>query len=132
MKKSVFPLFLLVICLSLVAFQCDDDNASLTQEEEQTALNKLKSEIESLVSTSVCNESTECKYIAFGSKPCGGPWSYLIYSTSINKETLQNLVTNYNEKETAFNTKWGIYSDCAFVLPPTDIKCENNNCVPVY
>tara|TARA_R110002049_G_scaffold285400_1_gene466265 strand:- start:13088 stop:13486 length:399 start_codon:yes stop_codon:yes gene_type:complete len=132
MKKPFLPLFLLLICLSLVAFQCEDDDTPATQETERAELNILKSDIETLANTSVCNESTECKYLAFGNKPCGGPWSYLIYSTSIDEEKLQDLVKEYNEKESAFNAKWGVFSDCAFVSPPSSVKCENNTCVAIY
>ena len=132
MKKPFLGLFLLAISLCLVAFQCEDDNKLPTQEEEQAELNILNSEIETLVNASVCGATFECKYLAFGSKPCGGPWSYLIYSTSVNEQNLNNLVENYNEKQKAFNIKWGVFSDCAFALPPSSISCENNICIPVY
>ncbi|MEP1487814.1 MAG: hypothetical protein ABJK28_05265 [Algibacter sp.] len=130
--KKFLPL-IFIVCLSLVAFQCDEDDITpLTQEEEQTALNILKSEIENLADTSICNDTTECQFIGLGSKPCGGPWSYLIYSTSIDTEKLESLVDTYNQKEKDFNTTWGIASDCALANPPTSVQCENNICVAVY
>ena len=132
MKQTFLPIFLFTICISLLSFQCEEEDNTPTQEEEQTELNILKSDIETLANTSICNNTFICKYIAFGSKPCGGPWSYLIYSTSIDQQNLQNLVEVYNEKQAEFNTKWGIFSDCAFAMPPTSITCENNSCVPVY
>lgn len=132
MKKLPITLFLFTICLTLLAFQCEEDEASLTQEEERIELDADKQEILDFAATSVCNESTECKYIALGSKPCGGPWSYLIYTTSIDTEKLELWVEDYNKKETAFNTKWSVFSDCSFVNPPTSISCENNVCVPVF
>lgn len=131
--KKYLPL-VLIVCFTLVAFQCEEDNddISLTQEEEKAGLDILKSEIENLASTSICNETTTCKFIAFGSKPCGGPWSYLTYSTSIDTNNLENLVETYNQKETDFNIKWGGVSDCAFVTPPTNVECQNNICVAIY
>ncbi|MEP5340172.1 MAG: hypothetical protein ABJL44_11300 [Algibacter sp.] len=130
--KKFLPL-IFIVCLSLVAFQCDEDDITpLTQEEEQTALNILKSEIENLADTSICNDTTECQFIGLGSKPCGGPWSYLTYSTSIDTEKLESLVDTYNQKEKDFNTTWRIASDCALVNPPTSVQCENNICVAVY
>ncbi|ALJ05492.1 hypothetical protein APS56_10340 [Pseudalgibacter alginicilyticus] len=133
MKKSFPIIFLFIVCFSLVAFQCEDNNdTSKTQEEERKELSNLKTNIETLANASICDETTECKYIALGSKPCGGPWSYLIYSTSINVDELENLVKDYNKKEAAFNTKWGVFSDCAFVLPPSKVNCENNSCLPIY
>lgn len=129
MKKPYFLLF--VICLLFMAFQCEED-IILTQENDKQVLISFKKEIEDLAATSVCNENTECKFIAFGSKPCGGPWSYLIYSTSIDVEKLENMVATYNTNEADFNEKWGVVSDCSAALPPTSINCENNSCIPVY
>ncbi len=132
MKSSTFLLFILSLCLSLMAFQCNEDETSLTQEEEREALNIYKKAIEDLAATAVCNEATECKFIALGSKPCGGPWSYLIYTTSIDTEKLKLWVEDYNKKEALFNAKWGTLSDCGITNPPSSINCENNTCIPVY
>ncbi len=129
MKKAFLPL--LAICLLLTAFQCEDD-ADVTKEEDQQELATLKQTIENLAETSVCNENTECKFIAFGSKPCGGAKGYLIYSTSINVNELEAMVEQYNQKEADFNTKYGIISDCSVALPPTGMRCENNICIPIY
>ncbi|MCF8274553.1 MAG: hypothetical protein K9I95_12045 [Flavobacteriaceae bacterium] len=129
MKKTYFLLF--VICSLFMAFQCEDDS-NLIMEDEQKALMVSKKIIEDLAATSVCNENTECKFIAFGSKPCGGPWSYLIYSTSIDTNELESLVEEFNQNQANFNQKWGIVSDCSFALPPTNVNCENNSCIPIY
>lgn len=131
MRNLLFKFILVSICLLFFSTQCDEDRFPI-QEDEQQELATLKSEIESLASSSVCNESTECKFIGLGSKPCGGPWSYLVYSTTIDIENIKSLVETYNNKETAFNTKWGIASDCSIAIPPTSIECKNNKCVPVF
>ncbi|WP_282122745.1 hypothetical protein [Algibacter mikhailovii] len=131
MKKAFLPI-IIILCLSLMATQCDEDQASFTQVDEQNELLLLKKEIETLANRSVCNESTACKYIGFGSKPCGGPWEYLVYSTSIDTQNLEALVADYNEQEKTFNTKWGVISDCAIPNPPASLKCENNICIAIY
>lgn len=128
MKKIIVPLF--SVCLLFMAFQCED-NTSITMEEEKESLNVSKKIIEDLANTSICNETTTCKFIAFGSKPCGGPWSYLTYSTSIDTDRLEGLVNEFNEKQANFNQKWNITSDCSFVSPPSSVECENNTCIPV-
>jgi hypothetical protein len=104
----------------------------LTEEDEQKALSISKKIIEYLAATSICRTNTTCKFIAFGSKPCGSSWSYLLYSTSIDLEKIKTLVEDYNKKEANFNERWGVASDCAFALPPTSVTCKNNTCVPVY
>jgi hypothetical protein len=129
MKKPYLLLF--ATCLIFMAFQCEDDSIS-TMEYEQNALIISKKIIEDLAATSVCNESTECQFIAFGSKPCGGPWGYLVYSTSINTDELERLVDVFNQNQDAFNKKWGVVSDCSATLPPSSLLCENNTCIAVY
>lgn len=117
----------------LAATSCSsNDNTTPIYENELAQLSLSKAEIEALANTSVCNETSECKFIALGSKPCGGPWSYLVYTTSIDVEQLEAAVKDYNQKEAAFNIKWGIASDCALALQPTSIGCENNTCVLMY
>ena len=129
MKKVLLPLF--SVCLFFMAFQCEEDIIS-TQESEKLALIELKNDIETLASSSICNTNYICKYIAFGSKPCGGAWSYLVYSTSIDFEKLESMVATYNLEEANFNEKWGIISDCSLAIPPTSVICENNTCVAIY
>ncbi|SFC94690.1 hypothetical protein [Algibacter pectinivorans] len=131
MKKPFSTFVLVTFCLLLLSTQCDDDTG-LSQEDEAQELAFLKLEIEDLASTSVCGNGFECTYIALGSKPCGGPWSYLIYSTSIDTELLEQLVEDYNKKESLYNKTWGMASDCAVAIPPTTVSCENNACVAVY
>ena len=132
MNMKTFYLLLTICCFSFMAFQCEDDNLQATKESEQQALIISKKAIETLATTSVCNETTTCKFIALGSKPCGGPWGYLVYSTSINVTKLESMVEAYNKKEAEFNQKWNIISDCAFAMPPTSVTCENNKCVAIY
>lgn len=127
MKK----LILVSLCLLFFSTQCDEDTG-LTKEDKEQQLAALKTKIEGLASTSSCGDDFECEFIAFGSKPCGGPWSYLVYSTSIDTETLEEMVDGYNIKESLYNTEWGIVSDCAVANPPTSINCENNTCVAVF
>lgn len=129
MKNIFFAL--LLICFVFTAFRCNDDT-NLTIEEDKKELTTLRQVIEELANASECNENTACKFIAFGSKACGGPKSYLVYSTSIDVERLEMLVETYNQKDADFNIKYGVISDCAAVLPPSSVGCENNTCVAVY
>lgn len=132
MKKLISKFILVLLFLLLFSTQCEDDIPPFTQETEQQELAALKTEIENLANTSFCGDAFECKFIAFGSKPCGGPWGYLVYSTSIDTEELENRVERYNREEAIYNTEWGITSDCAVNNPPESMNCENNACVAVY
>lgn len=146
MKKTLRLLSFLSFSLLLMAFQCDSNDdepiiinnsfsncEGITNCEDITScLNNLQIEIDELVNASICSEDFECRYIAFGAKPCGGPWSYLTYSTSIDTLQLTNLVENYNTTQENFNMNCGGASDCAFISPPTSLECLDNICIPVY
>ena len=100
MKKILFTFSSILILLT----SCNSNNDNTpTYEAELSELMTMQATIESLTNTSICNDTYECKYIAFGSKPCGGPMSYLIYSTSIDVEELESLVENFNTKHALFN-----------------------------
>jgi hypothetical protein len=132
MKKRLIPFF--IFCSMFLTFQCDDknDNNTITQAEDRDILNIEKQKIEDLAVTSVCSDTFVCEFIDLGSKPCGGPWSYLVYSTSIDVQKLKQIVATYNQNEVDFNEKWGVYSDCSVPEPPTNVICENNKCVAIY
>ena len=125
MKNLTYTFFILLLSIS-----CSSNEN--TQKEDQLELETLTNEITSLAESSICNEENECKYIALGSKPCGGPWSYLVYSSSINTALLLEKVKNYNELENTYNLKWGINSDCSVVSPPTSLECINGKCIANY
>ena len=117
--------------VSQLFFNCSSSSVSSEQQErEELAL--LKKEIEDMVTDISCTNGENCRFLAFGSKPCGGPWSYLIYNTAIDTEKLKNLVENYNQKEQDFNIKYNIISDCMYVLPPIRVDCINGVCAPIY
>lgn len=119
------------IAILAVVFSCST-NSETTQEEDLEVLTNLKNEIKLLVVENSCAENSNCDFIAFGSKPCGGPWSYLVYSTAIDVELLNEKVTTYNEMEAEYNIKWGVVSDCMFVSPPTSVECVDGKCTAIY
>ena len=125
MKNISYTFFILLLSIS-----CSSNEN--TQKEDKLELETLAHEITSLAERAICNEENECKYIAFGSKPCGGPWSYLVYSTSINTTLFLEKVENYNQLENTYNLKWGINSDCSVVNPPISLKCIDGKCIANY
>jgi len=132
MKSLKLTFVLISFCFFFVATQCDEDKPPLTFEEERAELNIYKDEIEDLAATSVCNENTECLFIGFGSKPCGGPWTYLIYTNSIDVGQLLLWVDDYNQLEQELNEKWEIISDCSIASPPVGFECIDNTCNPIF
>lgn len=121
--------FFKIVALSLLlqSFQCTDSNDS-SNLITSVQLETKKQEIQNYINSFSCSESVGCNYIAFGSKPCGGPLSYLVFSNSVNLNKLQEMVKNYNEMNKQYNIQTNAISDCMVVLPPTEIKCVNGVC----
>ena len=118
--------------ISFLAINCSDTGNITNQEIEKEALKKLEQKIIAFADKSVCSEEFTCAFTGFGSKPCGGNWSYLVYSSSIDTTTFLAKVDHYNTLEKEYNIKYGISSDCAIVSPPSSIICENKKCKAIY
>jgi hypothetical protein len=94
------------------------DNPAAAQQ-PTTRLRELLTLIELEISAPIADEPKQCKLIAFGSKPCGGPRMYLVYSTATaNEVKLKQLVKEYNELEWKLNQQQKIMSECEYVREP--------------
>lgn len=127
--QKLISLFALLITLTI--FSCGSSNDSSDENSDRMALLDEKDAIQNLVFNAGCTEESLCKYIGFGSKPCGGHWFYLVYDSSIEEEVVSR-VEAYNKKEAEFNKKYGIVSDCSMALPPLRVECQNGECTPVF
>jgi hypothetical protein len=122
---------ILALSLLLQSFQCTDPNESLNTI-TTAQLEAKKTEIQNYINSFPCSESVGCGFIAFGTKPCGGPWSYLLYSNAVDIVKLQEMVKNYNEMNQEYNIQTKAVSDCMAVTPPNEVKCINGVCTPIY
>ena len=137
MKKLLF-----VFTILFLIYSCDKndegihiENDGTTMEEDIQALSVLSLEILTLAESVQCNDPGTWKFIATGSKPCGGPMGYLAYSTTMGPVAtaafLQS-VALYNAMHEAFNIKWEIFSDCALVPAPSGVACVDGAAVLIY
>jgi len=79
----------------------------------------LLAEIKAMVGTAAATEPAQCKKVGLGHKPCGGPSSYLIYSTAgLDEARLLEKVSLYNQLDQAQQQRLGLVSDCAVVPEP--------------
>lgn len=79
----------------------------------------LYAEIKAMVGTAAATEPLQCKKTGLGHKPCGGPASYLIYSTQgLDEALLLQKVSRYNQLVQAEQQRLGLVSDCAIVPEP--------------
>ncbi len=120
---------LLVAWILLPMFGCglvsSGDQLYLPREMES-----LKVRIMQVAESATCSDGTEWGVVAFGSKPCGGPWSYLAYPKGVGEREFLDMVTRYNELERESNIKNKAVSDCALIIEPSGVRCENG--VPVF
>ncbi len=122
----------LLFFLTFLAIDCSNTDDIVSQEVEKKALETLAKEIKAIADTSICSSEFTCEHVGFGSKPCGGNWEYLVYSTSIDVVDFLAKVKTYNELEKKYNTKYGMMSDCMVVSPPNKIICEIGKCKAIY
>ncbi|MDX1430731.1 MAG: hypothetical protein R3282_10600 [Rhodothermales bacterium] len=92
-------------------------------------LQKLEAEIMELIGDAEASDLQFCHAIAFGSKPCGGPWRYLVYSSEHTDSTLlRSKVDRYNRLQAEINREQGLVSDCALAVKPT-VGYADGRCV---
>lgn len=99
---------------------------------DEKNLEELLSKITIQSDTAKCNDSKTWNFTALGHKACGGPKTYIAYPNSIDTKAFLELVKNYNTAEEAYNKKYSVISDCALVLPPNSVTCDNGKPVLVY
>jgi hypothetical protein len=102
-----------------------------SEEDDRAKLKELADAIIAYIGTPYCSGSDDCRYIGVGSKPCGGPWSYLIYSAStVDIDHLETLVRIHASFEEYMNIKYGYASTCDVPIPPL-LECHDGICQAV-
>ncbi|MFD2791159.1 hypothetical protein [Arenibacter sp. H213] len=99
---------------------------------DETELKSLYKEIQKMADSQTCEDSDFWSFTAFGSKPCGGPNSYIAYSTKIDVTLFLAKVEQYNSGVADYNRRNGIISDCAMVAKPTGLICKEGKPVFTY
>jgi hypothetical protein len=124
MAVSVF-----IMALAACAPPAPADSAGVHS--DTASLETLRAEVQSQLGDRTCSESVQCRTIPFGAKPCGGPWSYLVYSLATTDSTeLARAVDRYTAREHEINQLEGRVSDCSLVTEPR-VACADGVCVPV-
>ncbi len=95
------------------------DNSVTNQQSDRADLNKLKREIDRKIGKPRARRLNQCRVIAFGAKACGGPKTYLVYSSfQTNENQLKRLINQYNSLEDKINKETNAMSDCMFIEEP--------------
>ena len=125
MNCSPIALLVAVVCLGIPRSEAADQR---TLDQYRSELQGLGSEIQGIVGDAACTYDSECRAIGYGSKPCGGPSSYLPYSAkNTDVSLLEGKVQRFNALQRAYQGKLQIFSDCR-VVPKPVVTCEQNRC----
>jgi hypothetical protein len=129
LMRRIADIFLLVLASSaglasfgvwgLLPSTLNGSKLDAAQQYDSERLEELRGMIEKEIGTPYAIEPTQCKLIAFGSKPCGGPARYMLYSTAkTNESKLKQLVSEFNQLAKKINEEKKLSSDCMFVTEP--------------
>ncbi len=92
-------------------------------------LDSLNAEIDAAIGAARAERVEQCRTIGHGSKPCGGPWRYLVYSAAATDSTeLARLVDEHDRTDDRLNRILGIGSGCD-VTPRPSVALEEGRCV---
>jgi hypothetical protein len=119
-----------ILIFSLVMGQCSGSDDGSESEVILDKLSQKEKEINDFITANKCGPDG-CGYMAFGSKPCGGPWKYIVFPNSIDKAKLTKMVDAYNELQHRYNLETNAVSDCMAVMPPEEVACVNGVCTIV-
>ena len=124
MKSVIF-----LLALSFIVSSCDvlngHNTVTLAQLEAQ-----LK-DIRNFVNKGTCNGAGECAYLPIGSKACGGPIGYIVFSNNIDVAALKKMVDKYTADQKTYNIENDVISDCSLANPPENIGCVDGSCVEI-
>lgn len=86
------------------------------------------SRIRAMIGDAACTDSGQCRTLAIGARPCGGPQAYLPWSSAhTDGAALMQLAEQYKQERQAANAASGEMSDCRF-LPDPGAVCRAGIC----
>ena len=84
--------------------------------------------IRALAGTPSCTSDDQCHSLPLGARPCGGPESYLPWSSAKTQQAeIEALGERYKEERRAANKAAGMMSTCQFLMDPGAV-CRAGTC----
>lgn len=88
----------------------------------------LLGRIRAMAADASCSDHSQCRSLPIGHLACGGPQSYLAYSTlKANEATMRELGERYKAQRQAEVVKRGLVSTCRFNPDPGAV-CVSGTC----
>jgi hypothetical protein len=92
---------------------------STTRAAPSSDVTRLEAEARALAKPGGCEQASQCRTAPVGSKPCGGPRTYLVYCPRTTDEgALLRKLDELRRAEDARNRKEGMMSDCSLTPEP--------------
>lgn len=120
-------IFLLILTLGFAG--CDEVKSD--QELTRLELEEQLQDIYAFIDNGDCSTGSECFFMPYGSKACGGPKGYLLFSSETDVPTLHKMVEKHRKAEAAYNEQNRIISDCSIPVLPEKITCEDGKCIQI-
>ena len=94
----------------------------------EARVRELEQQARALAKADGCARAEQCAAAPMGSKPCGGPRTYLVYCKATTDEAaLMGALDELKRVEEEYNRAAGLMSDCAMAMPP-DVRLEGRTC----
>jgi hypothetical protein len=131
----------LVVTAGLGPLSCARKQAAVSERPDTLTADTLRSDtlgsdtlresIARQVGTAACSSPAVCRTLPLGSKPCGGPRQYLVYSLAVTDSArLAADAARYNQAEARRNREGGLVSDCSMLIAP-QVSCVSRRCVAI-
>ena len=87
--------------------------------QDSANLARLEREARQIARTGPCDAEGSCRTAPVGSRPCGGPRTYIVYcATTTDTVALNRKLEELRLAEERYNQQTGAVSTCEFRLPP--------------
>lgn len=118
-----------IVSILIATAACANDPDGRKAPTPETANSaKLWQQIQAEVGDAACDAPQQCRSVAVGAKACGGPDSYLAWSTQrSDAKRLQALVDQHAQARRDENRAAGMMSNCSLVTDP-GASCQAGRC----
>jgi hypothetical protein len=87
-----------------------------------SAAAEAQARISTLIGDAACDTQSQCRTVGIGARPCGGPESWLAWSTKVtDAHALQEAVQAQAQAAREANQRSGLGSDCRVRPEPTAV-----------
>ena len=97
----------------------------------KNTLSAARKKLKDMIKDKRCDSTMQCQVIAVGSRACGGPSSYVTFSTqAADLQVVKKLADSITVLESQYNAKNRMVSICQHLTQPST-QCVENKCVKI-